>query len=406
MKRFLLTTTLMLSILLFALFSDKANEVSKPYIAKLIESNIDKNITIEIEEYKLDYDYITLLAKANQKNHIKLYGKFDALSQNFDLNYSIDSIGEFIELKEINIPPNTPLHGNIKSKIKENTALIDATAKSTIANLTLTNGKLNLETMELFSKFQVDIQELKKLKFITKKELNGRFEVTGELTKKEKELLVIGSTNSFDGKINFTLKNDDLNASIESISVEKLFKTLDYPIVFTAPLSGDMIYNLKTKRGNINSTLKNAKLVPNKLTKLVKRFSHIDLTKEIYNQTTFNAKLYPKEIKFKLLAEGKRNKISIYNAKLKQESKQIDAKYKISINRAELGGTIKGDINSPHISINGSRFIKKEVKSVLDKYINREHQEKIESQLKDFGINKEDANKAINRAEKFIKGFF
>lgn len=260
--------------------------------------------------------------------------------------------------------------------------------------------------MELFSKFILDIEKLKKVKFITKKNLNGKLRVTGELTKIDKEILVKGTTDSFDGKINFILKNNNLDAEMNKVSIKKLFKTLNYPLIFSAPLSGKIIYNLKNKEGNIDSSLKNAKLVENRLTNSVKKISGIDLTKDVYNQTTFNAKLYPKKIEFKLLAKNKKNKISIYNAKLKRNNRYIDAKYNINIRKRDIEGSIKGDINSPHITVDGSKFIKKELENVLDKYIDKDNQKQIKSQLKEFGINKKDTKKAINKASNFIKGFF
>lgn len=337
MKKLLLFITI-ITIISFALFSDKANEATKPYIAKFIESEIDENITIEIEEYKLDYNYITLLAKVNQKSHIKIYGEIDAISQNFNINYTID------------------------------------------------------------------IKKLESLKSITKTDLRGELKITGKVIKEDTEPLIIGSTNSFDGKIDFRLKDNKLNADIKKISTKKLCRTLNYPLIFSAPLSGKLNYNIQSKKGKIDSNLTDAKLIRNQLTDLVKKVTDIDLTKDTYNQTHFNAKLYSNIVEFELIAKNSKNRISIYDAKLKN-NKYINAKYKINIRREELDGAIKGDIASPKVTIDSSSFIKKKAKKIFDKYINVENEEKIKSRLKDFGIDKEEREKAIDKAKDFIKGF-
>lgn len=405
MKKFLLIITITITLILFTLFSDKANEVSKPYLAEFIESKIDKNIQIDIEEYKLDYNYITILAKVNKRSPIKIYGRFNALSKDLDINYTIESVEKIVTIKDITIPPNTTIHGNIKSQIKGVEASIDGVAISDIANLTLKNGKLNLDTMELSTKFILDIENLKNISFITKRDLKGELKIAGDIEKKGKRLHIKGVTNSFDGEIDFSLLNERVSANIKKISVEKISHTLNYPLILSAPLSGKLNYNLKTKQGRLDSDLTGARVIKNRLTELVKKFTGTDLTREVYTQTTLNAKLDKKSINFKLLAKSKRNQISIYDSKLNRVKNHINAKYRVDIDGKDIKGKIKGDINSPKITIDSSKFIEKKVKSVIDKYIDKKHQEKIKSRLKDFGLDEEKRDKAINKAKDFLKGF-
>ena len=307
MKKFLLITTLTISLIIFVLFSDIANEASKPYLSKLIESKIDENVSIEVEEYKLDYNYITILAKVNQDSNIKIYGRFNVIEQNCDINYTVESIDRLVKIKDIVIPPNTNIHGNIQSKLNGTNASIDGEMISSLANLVLKNGTVNLESKRLLSEFTLNIKELKKLKFVTKKDLRGALQITGEIEKKEKELRVSGTTHNFDGEINFTLINDDIEADMKKVSVEKIFTTLNYPHIFYAPLSGKLLYNIKTKEGKIDSTLSDGKIIKSELTELVQKYTRFDLTKETYNETRFNAKLHPKTMEFKFISKSKRN---------------------------------------------------------------------------------------------------
>jgi hypothetical protein len=506
MKKILIITTATTTIILLAIFSNFANEASKPYLSKLIESKIDGNISVEVEEYKLDYNYITLFAKINEKSNIKIYGKIDALSQNFDLNYTLQSteqpinvkgtakgrvedmiidghgdalssklvyefqlensnpknikidikkgnIEEFSKItntpkyanglfdididmpkfeknsftgdiklklyktelnskviqeeKNITIPPKTTIYGDILSNIKGEEASIDGDIKSNIANLILKNGKINLKKAEpFFFEYVADVKDLKHLKTFINKELKGALKVAGVIEKKDKEFHISGTTNSFDGEIDFNLLNDDLEADMKKVSIEKLFYTIDYPTIFSSTLSGKLIYNLKNQIGKLDSELIEAKLIESKLTEKIKKFTSIDLTKEVYNNTIFSANVHGNRVEFKLLAKNKHNKISIYDAKLDRYSNYINAKYKIDIKGKDVGGRIKGDIDSPKISVSSSKFIEKETRSMIEEYIDRDSIDDIKNRLKDLGLDEEKTDKAINKAKKFLKGFF
>jgi hypothetical protein len=98
MKTLLTFIILILSTLLFTLFSDRANEECKPYIAKFIGAKIDKNVSIE--EYRLDNNYIKLTARVDKNSLVKIYGNFDILSQKINLNYTISSTEYPIDIND------------------------------------------------------------------------------------------------------------------------------------------------------------------------------------------------------------------------------------------------------------------------------------------------------------------
>ena len=673
MKTLLTFIILIVSTLLFALFSDKANEESRGYIAKFIEKKIDKKVSIE--EYKLDSDYIRVVARIDKNSMVKIYGAFDILSQKFNLNYAISSteqpidingtakgsidnifiegggdalssklnyklefkeqmpqniqvdiknakleevlalakepiyakglfdlhidmpkidknggVGDaelilhksrldskiFLEKMGIVLPINSTVEGVIKSKLSGVVASIDGDIRSTLAHLILKDGTINLETQALFSKFILDIKELKDLQSITKTNLKGALRLTGDIERKERELklsiltkslggelsllllkdslsmdmknieskkllsmlnqpkyldgqinsevrlrdlenpkgtislfmvdglgvnsvlnkeldleltkplrvslnidgtikegkiisttkidstlltllmenslydikeskldtkyilniadlskldefarkpllgsmklsgeiknnqklLVRGTTESFDGNIDFTLIDNKLKANIKEVPLKRVLYTLKYPLVFTAPISGVLDYDIKVKKGKLIAQLPNARVLKNQLTELVKQFGNIDLTDDVYNETTFNANIDADIIDFKFLAKSKQNEISLYNAKLNKHSNRINAKYRVFVDKKDVVGTIKGDVNSPSVTIDGSNFVKNRLKTVVKKYINSDTEEKVKSKLKDFGLDDNESKKAINRAKKFLKGFF
>lgn len=488
MKKFLLII-IIISLIFLALFHNRANEFSKPYLAKLIEEKIDKNLTITVEEYQLDHNYITLVAKVDKKHRLDIRGHFNLFSKNLDLNYKINSkeypiiltgkakgtvddilitgegdilsskldydfrvekkevkdvhissksakieeiltlgkqkkyatglfdlelkmpkvdenksIGDFkLTLKEvhlnskvfqeeqnISIPNNIVLSGDIHSKLKDTKASIDADLKSNLFNIILENGIVNIKTFAFNSNYRLDIQELRDLVFFTKKELQGALKVTGNIKKEDKKFYLQGQSRSLDGKIDFILKDTYLDANFVGVSMQKIFYTLNYPLIFSAPLFGKVHYDLDKKKGTLNAKLDDAKLLENDLTVLIYSVSGLDLTKDVYSKTHLDAKLYENNIEFEFLARNRKNKILVHDANLKYKNNTIDAKYRVSLRKRDIEGSIYGAIKSPQVTIDGSNYL----------------ENKIDKELKRLGIDNIDSKKAIQGIGNLLQGFF
>ncbi len=384
--------------------------LTKSLGGELALSMIKDNLKIDMSRVEID----RLLLMLNQPKYLKgeLNSKIrvenlknpkgtielsilDAIGVNSVLNRELD-----LELREP-LKISLDVDGDIENNQINSRAKID----SSIVNLIMENIIYSIKESKLDADYRLSIPKLSKLKEFVGKTLKGSMEIVGEL-KKDKELVITGATDSFDGKIDFTMMGDKLNANLKEVPVKKLLYTLQYPLIFSAPLSGELEYDMRLKRGQLTTQLPNAKLLKNQLTDMVKQFSGIDLTDDVYNQTKFDAKIVGDTLDFNLLAKNSRNKISIYRAKLDKQSNHIDAKYHLILDKKDIGGTIKGDVNSPHVTIDSSKFLKKKLKNVVEKYIDKSDTEKIKNRLKDFGLDEEQSDKAINKATNFIRDFF
>jgi len=293
--------------------------------------------------------------------------------------------------KELNLDfgKAIPFTLNSKGNIASNIVNIQSTLESEIFNYSSSDMQHNLKSSKLSSTYTLDIPKLSKLKSLTAKSLKGQLIIHGTMNK-DKKLLITGSTKSLGGNIDFKLQKKKLNAKITNVSVEKLMHLLSYPQVFKANIMGDFNYDLKTKQGQFNSKLNNAQLLSSKLTKLVRKIRGLDLTKERYNETNFNATLNKDVIDINFKAKGKKVQLSIPSGHINKTTNTIDATYNINIDNKDITGKIEGNISKPHITINSSKFIKDEIKNVIEG-------DMIDNQLKKLGLDKKESDK--------IKGF-
>ncbi|RUM75435.1 MAG: hypothetical protein DSZ11_02275, partial [Sulfurovum sp.] len=261
---------------------------------------------------------------------------------------------------------------------------------SKMFNLTSHKLQYHLKTASLEAPYSLNIPKLKAFKALVRQPLSGQIKIRGEI-KKDKILRIKGITNSLGGELNFNVKDDDFRANLKSVSVRRVMKTLNYPESFTGKLFGDINYNLKNKKGNIHTQLKQAQLLPNEMTNIIKNLRGVDLTKERYNQSLLVAKIDNKKIYFDFHAKSKTTKISLNNAKLNQEKKTIHAQYTLVIENKDISGEIQGDIYHPKITIDSSKFVQKEIEDKMKEFgIREEDKQMINDTMKKIGIGKEE----------------
>ena len=255
-------------------------------------------------------------------------------------------------------------------------------------------GRYNLKDKRLHSIYQIKTKEPKS---------NYPLAIDGDMEYHNKKLIIDGNSSSLGGEINFTLIDNNLKAELKDVSVTKLMTMLNYYKIFKGRLFGDINYNIKDKIGDINTQLKQAQLLPNKFTEIVKMVRGINLAKERYNDSRFVAKINRQNIDFDFHAKSKTTDILLHKAHLNQNRKTIDAKYTLVIDNRDISGTIKGDIHNPNITIDASKFIKKEISNTMERFgIGEDEKKMLNETMEDIGIGKEEKD----MIKGIFKGFF
>jgi hypothetical protein len=372
---------------------DKLNIVGK---GQTLESNIDYALTLQndlINNIKINIqqaDLASLLQLTAQPPYTT--GKADIhieIPQFKEMNTHGEATVKLYEAElnekvfqnefDINLPSKTRISADIQAKITPKVIKLNGKVNSSLAALDFSKTTINLNNKKLTSEYLLNIPELSKLQFITQQRFIGVMKLSGRITAQDKTYHLTGQTKSFGGKIDFKLLNQQLNGQLSNVPVEKLIYLLAYPQVFKANLNGTFDYHLLNQQGRLNSTLTQAQLLQNNLTELIKQVRGVDLTKERYNKSHFNAEMNHDIIEIDFKAKSKKVLLAIPSGKVNTATNQINANYSININQRDIAGTIQGDTSKPQITIDPSKFIQQEVTELIKDNID-------EKKLKDLGI--------------------
>ena len=320
-------------------------------------------------------------SSVNINNLKNLKGEFTLNSSNLQTVHRIVK-KEF----DLDLGKNITLQLNSQGDIDKNIANIQTTLNSELFNLQSEDIKYDLKTSTLTANYLLNLPKLSKLNRLAGKNLQGKMAIDGDI-KVDKKLYLRGKSTSLDGVIDFTLQDKQLSSTIKDVSVQKLMYVLAYPQIFKAYIVGKFDYNLEKQQGEVHSQLNKAQLLPNKLTDLVKQIRGIDLTKERYTETYFNAKLNKALIGFDFNTKSRTVQLAIPNGKINKTTNTINANYKLTFENKDIEGKIKGNISNPKVSIDGSKFIKERILNRVKKEIGTEDLKNLE---KDLGIGKKE----------------
>jgi hypothetical protein len=345
----------------FLLFNDKGNDLSKPELERLINERLSEGKVV-VEQFALDLDEVRATLRYNKSSTLEVRGSYSLLMQNFDLDYTL-------ALKDFN-------YKNIAFKEQ-----VDAKGHA--------SGSYDLSSHDLNILYDINISDLTKLQTMTKKKLYGSMLLNGEVKKEKDNTSITGRTEDLEGELNFQFKDSHFSMQMDGLSMEKIMQMLHYPSLVQSTIKGEAEYNLVVKKGQLRSTLIDAKLLPNNFTKLVKNFNGLDLSKEVFKESNLTASIGKEKIDFDFLAKNSKTLIKISPAFIVSAQNTIDAHYIVEVEGKDVGGKIKGNLESPHISIDSSKFIQSELNKVIDQNSDK---------LKEFGIGEKEQEK--------VKDFF
>ncbi len=283
------------------------------------------------------------------------------------------------------------LSTGLKGKIAQQKVSAVMLAKTTMANLKLSPLHYDLKQSMLTTTYLLDLPDMGRLQPLTGKRFKGKMRLNGTV-KKGKSLRVTGHGKEFGGRIDFTLADDRLKADASGVTVSKLMTMLDYPQMLEAISKAQVDYSLTSQSGTLHATLDNARLLPTQLTALLKQFQIIDLTKERYNNSRFDASISKQKIDFTMEAKSKNSYLRIPAGTLIKKSGTINAKVDLKIKGKDLQATIRGTTDHPKVSLDGSRYLQDLAKEKLKKKfggkvkkVKKKLKKKLGKQLKNLG---------------------
>ena len=286
---------------------------------------------------------------------------------------------------QINIPKNLSYHSNIIANIKNGFIKFKADLDSDIANLYIRNAKVNLQNQHAKAKYDLKLDNLSKLSFITKRIIKGKADFKGDFSYLDNIFLLKGYTNLFQTHTKYSYKNGDITINSPDISIAKLVQALNYPPFFDAKGSADIFYNPKWKKGNFIIKLHNGHIVKNQFSNTVFMLSGFDITRELYKNSLLQGNIQSNIIKFVYDMKSSNTLFKIYSAVLDLNTTNIHAPFVLKIKDKDITGEIKGKLEHPKVKIKTSSYIKNKIEKVIDKKLPKKFRNPLKQIINLFG---------------------
>ena len=348
-----------------------------------LEDNIAKDISFKVENTKIE----KLLDFLNEP----IYATGDLNVQGEIQNSNLEElsgtiISKISDAKLVNEVVNAVFKQELKTPVNFDMALNNQfipnkivsqmVLNSSLANLSAENAIYDLVEGVLKSDYLLKISSLDNLKDFTKTKLRGKLDIKGELEKKDMFLFATGKSSVLGGKLDFTLKNDDLTASLNDVSVKELSYMMYKPEFFNSKGDFSLNYNTITKQGNLVGKFFNGSFLPNDLSILINQLAKFDLTKEIYETVDLNGDINDNLLTSNFLMKSENTQIESKDAITDFDKNFIDAKLNTQIKNRSFNLSLMGEMNKPKISLGAEELLKNEIDRKLEK-----NRDKIEEKL-------------------------
>ncbi|EFO9213678.1 hypothetical protein IO397_000166 [Campylobacter lari] len=293
--------------------------------AVLENNNLNINTTnIEVAEL---LKTISIPAFINSKLVLDLKAQgldFKNFNLNTRLNNANINVMEFKKLSNLDFPKT---NFNLQAKANAKNSLIDyeALLDSNITKIPHLKGSYNLTNKDLNVQISAFIDNLNKLKPLTKQDLNGPLNLDAKVDLKSNQIQNLDANiKIMQGLINAKSNGKSLQAKIDNIKLEQLFPLIGQKVLAFGNVNADI--DLKSLDfNNINGDFK---------ANINSSFNEVELSKLL-------EKKFPKNTSAKINLDGKISKSIIdFNAKVLSSFANINSlKGKFDLNQMALAST-------------------------------------------------------------------
>lgn len=373
------------------------------YSVSLEQYTKPKDALISIKNLKVENILYTLVMPIYTKGVLNANIDFKGISSGINGNYSHTIAGNIqrdVAKKEFDMNLNNNLGYTHKATatFSNGNGLINADILTDIANLNVKNAVLTLDKLSLNAPYTIDINDLKKLSFITPKELKGKINANGEIKWTPTSTYADFQSDIFGGNLNAIFNNNLASVTIKNMNSLGILDMLQYPQFFKSNINGDIKYDVQTQQGKMELIVNKGSFVENKLINLLQNLLKFNATKEVYDNIKIDGVINKKVVNANLNMVSNNTSITSKDAKIDIEKDSINADLLLKIQNRELGATISGKIDNPNIKLDTKKLGQDIIKNVMDNKKVKEQKEKIETKIEEQKQELENkAKDAINK---------
>ena len=256
------------------------------------------------------------------------------------------------KLLEKKFPANSKYSFKLNGDIKNSVANFAANATTDFVNLNNLKGSFDIKNTTMQSSFVIDAFDFSKLNWLAERKLTGKAVFNGNANFNSKGLNAkITSDDIFQGKLNATLANNVLDATLNGVDFSTLMKGVDLPDYYDVKASVKANYNLATSSGVVDANLNNGKLKNVGIIKTLATLTKSDFSKDSFTDGNLNAKLNPNSINLALNLNSPRVGIAVPKGVVNTANSTLNLPFTVRVDKADFKGAVKGKTDNPSVSL-------------------------------------------------------
>ena len=346
------------------LVNGKGNTFDAPlnYYLRLLDGDA-KEVVVQLK----DMDISDMLALAKQPPMAK--GKVDAnvtiptlvkgeMNAHGIINFDGITFDDTMikKLYKVSMPEAMQMDGIIDANITDTEVMGGVDMQSNIANVNLKDVRFNKETKHFSSNYILDIMNLKSLSTLLRTKLDGAILLEGHVSKEE-TLKLTGLTKSLGGEINYAMTDKDFSASLNAVPAQNMLKMFSFPAFADASASGQLAYNLRSKKGKTKLELGDFRLASNDITNTLKHMIQKDPSSLTFGDSSLEAVIDGSEINYTLMGKALDASFTVDNATINNKDDTHKAQIEFAYNKFLIEGNIEGSVRHPRVGFDTSGFM-------------------------------------------------
>jgi len=346
---------------------------------------LDGNVSYDGIKIGESFDDLTIRMKnihALKLSTLLGYPSLPSGKADIEVNFSHLSKESYVGKLDYSLSKSTykslPLSLNAHVDIDQDKQLFKANIQLGETNIDLSKGLRDAKSNLSSAFFTVNSKNLTQLEGILGEKYLGSFFAMGNVSYKDK-LQIRGLTKTFGGMIDFLYKDEMLLIDIEGSSLKNILSLFTDKPLLDATTIGNINYDYNKKLLLISSKLQNAKFEPSKLTNTVFNKSGVNMHKEIFTNSTLNARYQNKILKGSIELKNDTSYFRLNNILLNNEYKTVNALFDINIQKQEFSGKIYGTLDEPKINLDMQKLLKYQMDKQLDNYMGKGNRKLMES---------------------------
>lgn len=267
---------------------------------------------------------------------------------------------------DLNPPSDIGFNHTANATLSKGSGELNANIISDLAEVSVNKAKFTISDLSVNAPYKFIVSDLKKLAFVTSKELKGNIIANGDVKYSGKKLYAYLKSDIFGGNLTATLDRNIADIKLVNIKAASVLDMLQFSQFFDTNVNGKIRYDIVTQKGIMDFMASNGHFTQNQLADLLKNIVNFDITKELYESIKIDGKIDKKVVNANLNATSKNTSISSKNASLDFERDSINAYLNFKINKDELGAKVNGKMSSPNISIDAKKAVQTIINKVFD----------------------------------------